>query len=223
MRKNLCWIMLIFLMMATLNSGCGGSSSNSGVATDNGTPQNQSQDNTPTVPNTPPSPDNTPQTPGQDVTPNTPTSPDNPAVPNNPSEIYDIRVLTDTWTISNGILSLKRGNEIRNGTVSGTVTFSNVVVSGDNNSVKATMTRSYDWGWDNGQSNHEDEVYYPVFENRGNNVWYYSKYGTTKDDEEDTITLTMTSSRTANVVEDDRNPLDPNSDYYHCTYTLTKQ
>ena len=342
MRKNLCWLVLMLLVMATLNSGCGGSSNTTTTGNENnGTPQNQSQDVTPEIPGnqstTYPfttltgtwtasngsgtatgggvnatmtlkggqvSLTNATSGGSLDVSANirwdavqngsvlvsdvrdnfggsgsktfthvsgntwrlSGTDDDGPysttvtitsattatverdgyysdndfsgvhfhmsytitkqaseQTPGNQSGTYDISALTGTWTVSNGIMTVKEGNETGSGTVSGTVTFSNVVVSGDNKSVKATMTRTYDWVRDNGQSGHEDEVLYPVFEKRGNNVWYYSKYGTLKNDEEDTITLTMTSSRTANVVEDDRNPLDPNSDYYHCTYTLTKQ
>lgn len=208
-RKYLCWALVLVMLCVVSYGGCGGSSSSGG---DSGNSGEESQSNTGG---------------NQGGNPNGNTGGNQGGNPNSDDGVtqYPFTALNGTWTASNGTGTGANSDgqfdmRMDNGA---TMSFSGITEN-DDGTFDVAIAEKNRWVCsrggtflfdveDDGNSTHDR-----TFRNIGTNTWYFSKadYG----GEDDSITITITSSSSATVVEE---WIDDEGGYpFRLQFTITK-
>ena len=195
-RKNLYCLFMVMIFCIIVSSGCGGSSG--GSVANNNANQNQNQNN--------------------DTNPETPTLPEEPTTPETPTTGYNFSILEGSWTASNGSGTATRTDgtfDLR--MVHVNVSLSSVQANG--NTATAIASASSEWeAYQNGvyvtsiYSDYSRETVTII--TLSANTWRY-----TLPNGNSTITVTITSSTTAQVTEEGTTS---DGYYYSASYTVTK-
>ncbi|MBQ9419170.1 MAG: hypothetical protein IJU31_02205 [Synergistaceae bacterium] len=209
-KKHLCWFLVALVFFAVVSTGCGGGSSTTDSGNTKSSESTQSGNNNKTNQNQ------------QTQNDNTNTTPQNT---NGFSNTYSASEMTGTWVASSGsgvatgpdgVFSLIMTNC--------TATFDNINGADSSTSTSTTyVSASANWNaYQNNMYTRTIPLYYNnafvEIRNIRANTWRYTFSGSGS-----TITATLTSETTADVVEEGNFGLGSYTYRYVATYTMTKR
>ena len=213
-QRYLCILFVLMMFVVAASGGCGGG----GGSRSTDTHQENENNNLEGWDTDPDDNNNIPREPDEPQEPDTPQAPDEPQEPDTPQEHeYDISILQGKWTASYGTgTATGNGGTFELGMIHVNAQFSSVRVNGN----RATAIASTSAEWDAYRNGVYVTTIYADNNNESieirhvsGNVWHYTYPNS------NTLTVTITSETTANVMEEGTN----SEGYrYTASYKVTK-